>query len=321
MADQANIRYHLEECTKAYDNRNFLDAAINAYWCVQYCKYGEPYGISSSELHNSESEAWKIYLKSIKKLKRSILSKSTFVYGIICPKLLWLYKNKYNLRVISPETQKKFDGGHNIGNLAQRLFPDGIDASNLKSENSERIIDMSRMELPFNIKQQLWIEKTNRLYKDHTVYEAAFIYDDVFAAVDILTKGEKGHVAYEVKSSKMITETFIKDCALQYYVINKNCPLEDFFLIYLNETYFEGVKIPLDEINETNADINQLFVKESVLSKILPLQKDIEEDVKMCKSILKKGEPDIKMGKQCSSPYDCMYRPYCSSNGEILDID
>lgn len=311
MSDHANIRYHLEECTKAYGERNFLDAAINAYWCVQYCKYGGPYWISNSELHNSESEAWKIYLKSIKKLKRSILSKTTFVYGTICPKLLWLYKNKYNLRVISPETQKKFDGGHNIGNLAQKLFPAGIDASNLEGVNSERIIDMSRMELPFNIKQQLWIDKTNRLYKDHTVYEAAFIYDDVFAAVDILTNGKKGHVAYEVKSSKMITETFIKDCALQYYVINKNCPLEDFFLIYLNETYLEGKKIPLDEVNETNADINQLFVKESVLSKILPLQKDIENEVKMCKSILKKGEPDIKMGEQCSSPYYCMYRPYC----------
>lgn len=160
------------------------------------------------------------------------------------------------MRVISPETQKKFEGGHNIGSLAQKIFPDGIDASNIDGVDSERIIDMSRMELPFNIKQQLWIDKTNRLYTEHTAYEAAFINDDVFAAVDILTKGEKGHVAYEVKSSKMITETFIKDCALQYYVINKNCPLENFFLIYLNETYFKKIKIPLDEINETNADIN-----------------------------------------------------------------
>ena len=42
MSDHANIRYHLEECIKAYDERNFLDAAINTYWCVQYCKYGEP---------------------------------------------------------------------------------------------------------------------------------------------------------------------------------------------------------------------------------------------------------------------------------------
>lgn len=320
MSDYGNILYHLEQCKEAWTEGNIMDAAIDAYWCIQYCKNGEPYGASPSELSCCEGEAWEIYRKATKTFKKSVLSKTTYVYGTICPKLLWLYKNKYNLRVISPETQKKFEGGHNIGNLAQKLFPDGIDASNLEGVNSERIIDMARMELPFNIRQQLWIDKTNRLYKDHTVYEAAFIYDDVFAAVDILTSGENGHVAYEVKSSKIITETFIKDCALQYYVINKNCPLEDFFLIYLNETYLEKIKIPLDEINETNADINQLFVKESVLSKILPLQKDVKNEVKMCKSILKKGEPDIKMGEQCSSPYDCMYRPYCCKDYNSIEF-
>ena len=319
MSDQANILDYLELSRNAWDEKDYIRAAICAYWCVQYCRYGEPYGMSGSRLRNSESEAWNIYRKSIKKFKSSLLSKTTFVYGTICPKLLWLYKNKYNLRVISTETQKKFDGGHNIGSLAQKLFPDGIDASNYDGI-AERIIDMSRMELPFNIKQQLWIDKTNKLYRDHTVYEAAFIYNDVFAAVDILTKGRKGHAAYEVKSSKGITDTFIKDCALQYYVINKNCPLEDFFLIYLNESYLEEIKIPLDEINDTNADINKLFVKESVLSKILPLQKDIENEVKMCKSILKKGEPDIKMGEQCSFPYDCMYKKYCQSKS-IIDFD
>lgn len=309
MSDYGNILYHLDACKEALETKRYLDAAINAYWCVQYCEQGEPYGISNEELRNSESQARKIYIKASKKFRSSILSKTTFVYGTICPKLLWLYKNKYNLRRVSQQTQKKFDAGHNIGFLAQKLFPDGIDASAI---DDERIIDMSRIGLPFNIKQQLWLNRTQEFFKDHTVYEAAFIHDDVFAAVDILNKTETGHIAYEVKCSKSITDTFLKDCALQYYVINKNCNLDDFFLIYINEEYLEEVQIPLEQMNDSNVDINKLFKVESVLDKILPLQSYISENIKQCKKILQKGEPNVTPGEQCDNPYECMYKQYCN---------
>lgn len=309
MSEYGNILYHLEACKKAWESKDYLDAAINAYWCVQYCEQGEPYGIPNEELRNSEYQARKIYIKASKKFRNSILSKTTFIYGTICPKLLWLYKNKYNLRKVSENTQRKFEAGHNIGYLAQSLFPNGIDAS---AFDSDRIIDGSKISLPFSLKQQLWTTQTQKLFKVNTVYEAAFVYDDVFAAVDILNKTEFGYIAYEVKCSDAITETFLKDCALQYYVISKNCKLDDFYLIYLNRDYLEEAQIPLDKINASNVDIRRLFKIESVLSKILPLQVYILENIKGCKSILKKGEPSIATGSQCDTPYECMYKQYCS---------
>ena len=57
------------------------------------------------------------------------LSKSSFVMGCQCTKLMWLHKYKYAERKVSVETQSKFDRGHIIGELSQHLFPDGIDAS------------------------------------------------------------------------------------------------------------------------------------------------------------------------------------------------
>lgn len=317
MSDQVNILYYLEECKKSYKTKDFLNAAVSAYWCVKYCEYGEPYGMSREELSRAESEAWSIFRSCSRKFKSCKLSKTTFVYGTICPKLLWLYKNEYNLRCVSVETQKKFDEGHIMGTLAQRLFPDGIDASDV---GTECIIDKCQFYLPFNLKQQLWLNRTEEYYRDHTVYEAAFVYNDVFAAIDILTKGINGHIGYEVKSSKSITETLLKDCALQYYVISKNCKLEDFFLVYVNEQYLDDIQIPLGEMNESNVDMERLFIKESVLSRIMPLQEDIKSKIEFCKSILSQGAPSIKMGDQCTSPYECMFTQYCKNADIDFDI-
>lgn len=317
MSDQANILYYLEECKKSYKCKDFLEAAISAYWCVKYCEQGETYGMSCEELSRTESEARSIMRSCSRKFKSSKLSKTTFVYGTICPKLLWLYKNEYNLRRVSNETQKKFDEGHIIGTLAQQLFPDGIDASDV---DSERIIDMSRFHLPFNLKQQLWLNRTEEYYHDHTVYEAAFVYNDVFAAIDILTKGTNGHIGYEVKSSKSITETLLKDCALQYYVISKNCKLEDLFLVYVNEQYLDSIQVSLGEMNESNVDMERLFIKESVLSRILPLQEEIRSKIEFCKSVLSGGEPSVKIGSQCTYPYECMFTQYCKNADRDFDI-
>lgn len=316
MSDHINILDYLEECKRSYKRKYFLDAAINAFWCIKYCDEGEPYGMSINDISKAKSEAWKIFQSCSQKYKSSKLSKTTFIYGTICPKLLWLYKNKYNLRKISDTTQKKFDKGHIIGVLAQKMFPYGIDASDVASE---RIIDMSRFSLPFNLKQQLWLNRTKEYFLDNTLYEAAFLYNDVFAAVDILTKGPSGHIAYEVKSGHSVTETFLNDCALQYYVINNNCKLDDFFLVYVNEQYLDEIQISLNEINESNIDIERLFIKESVLSRLLPLQDKIRIKIDTCKSILSQHEPSVEMGPQCSSPYECMFMEYCK--GEHRDFD
>ena len=179
---------------------------------------------------------------------------------------------------------------------------------------------MSRFSLPFNLKQQLWLNKTVKFYQRQTVYEAAFVYDDVFAAVDILVNDSNEYIAYEVKSCTAITETLIKDCALQYYVISKHCCLKDFFLVYVNEQYLNGIQIPFEEMDESNVDIEQLFIKESVLSRILPLQDEVRNQIESCKSILGKQEPSVEMGLQCMSPYECMFTHYCKFKDKDFDI-
>jgi len=56
------------------------------------------------------------------------ISKSKFLHGLQCTKLLWC---DYNAKHLFPEVddnhQAKFDQGHDVGALAKRMFPDGIE--------------------------------------------------------------------------------------------------------------------------------------------------------------------------------------------------
>src|SRR5437588_5384270 len=58
----------------------------------------------------------------------SFISKSKFLWGLQCHKLLW---HAYNAKHLIPErdaqTQAIFDQGHEVGQLAKYLFPGGIE--------------------------------------------------------------------------------------------------------------------------------------------------------------------------------------------------
>lgn len=56
-----------------------------------------------------------------------MLSKSQVMRGIQCPKSLWLYKNKPELRDIPEGADARFAAGDTVGELATQLFPGGID--------------------------------------------------------------------------------------------------------------------------------------------------------------------------------------------------
>ena len=62
-------------------------------------------------------------------MEKHVLSKSTFIRGCQCEKSLYLNKYHPELRQeISEQLQAVFDRGHKIGELAQQLFPGGVNA-------------------------------------------------------------------------------------------------------------------------------------------------------------------------------------------------
>ena len=57
-----------------------------------------------------------------------LLTKTKYLTGLQCPKLLWLQINDpKQLPQVDLSTQFIFDQGHVVGELAKKLFPEGID--------------------------------------------------------------------------------------------------------------------------------------------------------------------------------------------------
>ena len=50
------------------------------------------------------------------------LTKTNFMRGMQCPKMLWLDKHKPKLKIIPPEVQARLDAGSEFGDRAMAMF-------------------------------------------------------------------------------------------------------------------------------------------------------------------------------------------------------
>ena len=217
------------------------------------------------------------------------LSKSSFIRGLQCDKSLYLYKHHYKLKDPTPSSlQAVFDQGTSIGLLAQELFPHGVDAS---PENHFKMAESVGKTLDFISQGQT------------VIYEATFLYDDVLAALDILVNDEDGWKAYEVKSSTKVSDTYVKDAAIQYYTIkNSGLDLKDISIVYINNQYVKNGEI----------DINELFMIESVYDQVLDFLPRIPNEVRRLKDVIESPDiPPVDIGPHCSDPYDCDFKGTC----------
>ena len=222
-------------------------------------------------------------------MSKHILSKSTFMYGCQCEKRLFLCKFRPELR--NPEDERKqaiLESGTNVGLLARDLFKGGEDASPPDFYSYDKSI-----------------AKTKKLIESgaKVIYEAAFQFNEVMCALEILVNKKDKWYAYEVKGSTSVKEQYVQDAALQYHVItNSGLELEDISIVYLNNEY--------TRIGEL--DIKQLFSIESVLEPVIERQDSITEKIEELKAMLSLGkEPQVDIGPHCSDPFGCDFTEHC----------
>ena len=171
-----------------------------------------------------------------------ILSKSTYIKGEQCEKSLYLYKKRPFLRdKLSLEKRAKFKRGTDVGILAQKRFPNGINMSPASPSQ-------------FGKKAAETLSNLNNPAVN-VMYEAVFQYDDTLIMLDILVRDGDKWRAIEVKSSLSVSSTYMKDAALQYYVL-RGCgvPISDIEIMNINADY----------VKDGDLDLTQLFVFKSV---------------------------------------------------------
>jgi hypothetical protein len=218
----------------------------------------------------------------------TFLSKSKYLAGLQCSKLLWYHYNaKEEIPAVDEATQAIFDQGHDVGELAKSLFPEGIDVA-------KGIFDFAQV-LP----QSLEAVKLRK-----PLFEAAFRHKGAFARADILDPvGKDQWDIIEVKSSTEVKDINLHDLAIQRYTYEgAGLKIRKCFLMYINNEY----------VRRGPVDPKKLFAQEDVSKQVVELLPQVEANVKSMIDVIRlKKHPDISIGPQCRDPYDCVLQDIC----------
>jgi hypothetical protein len=223
------------------------------------------------------------------KIDKHLLSKSTFLRGLQCTKSLYLHRYHPEFRDRADQHLLEiFRRGTDVGLVARDLYPGGLDASPETPLQYQKSVLYTRQLLSEDIE---------------VLYEAAFQYDGVLCAIDILVSDGGSWRAYEVKSSTGISDTYIMDASLQYYVMMKSgLPLEDISLVYIDNQY----------VRRGELNVHSLFKIKSVLQEVHAHQEFVSNNIGKLKGVLKeKIIPPVDIDEHCFTPYECDFKGYC----------
>lgn len=216
------------------------------------------------------------------------ITKTDFMRGMQCPKMLWLDKHKPKLKVIPPEVQEKLDAGNEFGDLAMGMF----------GAYEEMTVYRPGTHIP---DKKAMVQRTAEHLDAGTavICEAAFMNYNNYCAVDILRKTETGYDIYEVKNTEELHDQFIRDAAFQYYIISR-CAL----------------KIGKVFIVLHGKDPEYPFSPVEVTQEVKGLYKWINEHIWDLNRLQKsQDELTVEPGEQCTEPYECWYYSYCHDAG------
>jgi hypothetical protein len=182
------------------------------------------------------------------------LSKTKFLEGLQCPKLLWYeYNRKEDLPEVDAATQAIMDQGKVVGELAQTLYPGGIriqrDYDPVKQ--AEKSLEAAKLRKP--------------------LFEAGFVFKQAYALADILNPITKdAWDLIEVKSSTGIKEEYYGDVAFQKYTYEgAGLKIRKCYLMCINNQYVRKGKI----------EPEKLFATEDVTKQSDDLISEIEENM------------------------------------------
>lgn len=217
--------------------------------------------------------------------RRQQLSKSRFVAGKQCHKLLWLRVHEPLAPELQPDKvlEDLFDQGRQVGELARREFPGGV------------LIDLPHNDYAGKI------EATQRAIASGApaIFEASFAADDVFVAVDVLVRERDGWRLVEVKSSSSRKDEHLLDAAIQLYVLQRNgLAMRGVEIMHLNKEF-------------RHPDQGDLFVREDVTAEVLPLLAGIPEEIAAQLAMLAGAQPSVAVGLHCHEPRDCPFLERC----------
>ena len=219
------------------------------------------------------------------------ISKSTYLMGLQCQKLIWFrYNAKDQIPAYDDATQAVFDQVTEVGELARQLFPGGM------------------MVAPGIIEPDEVIAQTQKaIQARRPLYEAAFVFHGGYARVDILVPvaGDAWDLIEVKSTTKLKEEVHLPDIAFQAFVLaGAGIKIRKCFLAHINNEFVRHGAI----------DPQQFFTLADVTRQISGLSREVGEQLDALQRIIgAKAHPEIQIGPHCDDPYTCPLHERCWS--------
>ena len=221
-------------------------------------------------------------------MQSPVISKTSYLAGLQCPKLLWHHFNRPDaFPPIDAATQALFDQGAQVGALAKRLFPTGLEIGAGTIEK-DAVDELSRAALPRRL----------------PLFEAGFIAGCAYARADVLVPvGRDLWDVVEVKGTTKAKDVHVHDLALQRHVYEgAGLSIRRCSVMHLDPEYVRRGEI----------DARKLFAKTDLTNDVDEVVGSVGRDLKkMVRIIGQQRSPDVDIGPQCSDPYECPLRAMC----------
>jgi uncharacterized protein DUF2779 len=222
-----------------------------------------------------------------------VLSKSKLLSFRQCPKRLWLEVHRPELIETTAETTATFAVGHQVGNIARRLFdPEGRGQS---------------IDVPTEGVAAAVAHTQALLTGAQPIFEAGFEAGGARAFADVLLPvrkhGKKAWRIIEVKSSASVKDYHRDDAAIQASVARKaGLALAGIAVAHVDSTW----------IYKGDGDYQDLLVEEDLTQEAFGRDAEVQSWVADAQAVVgQDSEPKLSTGKHCNAPFACGFFEYC----------
>lgn len=213
------------------------------------------------------------------------LSKSRYLSGLQCSKQLWWKVHEPKAPELVPDEglAAVLTRGNVVGELARTYFPGGV------------LIDLPA----YAFAERVEATRAAIAQGAPAIYEASFLVDGVFCAVDILQRKGRGYSLVEVKSTLDVKDEHIPDAAVQLHVLRgAGLSVKRVDIMHLNREC-------------RHPDLSNLFVRKNVTRQAEKLLPAVPKKTKALFKMLQGPTPKMETGPHCSKPYECAFMGRC----------
>lgn len=216
------------------------------------------------------------------------LSKTRLMSFRQCPRRLWLEKHRPELAEEPPGQQAAFDTGHEVGDLARRLYDTGggvlieyDDGLAAAMRHTEELLDAGT---------------------DQPLFEATFQRDGLLVRTDVLQRERGDTRLVEVKASTSVKPEHVVDCAIQAWVLEGGPARPATVALAHVDNGF---------VYRGDDDYSGLLTEADLTADLAPLREQVPAWLGSARRVLAGDEPAATIGTRCWTPYECPFRGHC----------